>query len=433
MRQASREGLRAAAKIAFSVAAIGCRASAPSNDTPLEIGRPIQQPPTEPAQATVRPPVSCAELIAATFPDPGTFPGTRIDAEPELLRCCYEHIMSPEGDGPYRWACCAQLEPYPLPELGSSCTPWGPPTPPAMRRSASRPDVVTDRDPARRAPTALDLRVLSRAIGLAVEASGEARSAAIATWHARMINEHASARVFEALAVQLEAAGLVDEAASASGFAIEERAHGARCGAVVEALGGLARGAAPAPEPFPLHPDAATPREAALRNVVAVSCLSETVAVALIGAERAAMPDGPLRDLLTSIWADEIGHARLGWRLLDRVAPSLRADERDGLERYLGVAIDHLIEHQHAHLPAGFEPPAGGESLGLCSGREARRLFAATLERVVIPALAQRGLAPRSRGPRSPRRPLPRARGRAPSRREGSGRRRASSTTPTAG
>ena len=39
------------------------------------------------------------------------------------------------------------------------------------------------------------------------------------------------------------------------------------------------------------------------------------VAVALIGAERMEMPDGELRDLLTGIWSDEVGHWKLAGRL----------------------------------------------------------------------------------------------------------------------
>ena len=130
-----------------------------------------------------------------------------------------------------------------------------------------------------------------------------------------------------------------------------------------------------------------------------MACLTETVAVALIGAERAAMPEGPLRDLLTAIWADEIGHARFGWRLLDLAGPRLDAAGHQRLEAYLEIALAHLIEHELEHLPADFRAPPGGEALGLCDGREARGLFAATLDAVLLPALARRGLQPSERWP----------------------------------
>jgi hypothetical protein len=147
----------------------------------------------------------------------------------------------------------------------------------------------------------------------------------------------------------------------------------------------------PPPSPLPTHPDT-TPRLAALRNVLSIGCLAETVAVALIGAERLEMPEGPLHDLLTRIWADEVGHARFGWAFVDRMLPRLNAAERRDLERYLPVALDHLVVHELAHLPEGAAPPPEGAAFGLCSGQAARRLFAQTVEQVIVPELRRRGL-----------------------------------------
>jgi hypothetical protein len=207
-----------------------------------------------------------------------------------------------------------------------------------------------------------------------------------------MINEHGSGRVFEVLAGQFATAGLLDVVDQVRGFAAEERHHGVLCGAVVEALGGCARARIDVHAEVPLHEDAATPLEALLRNVLSICCLSETVAVALIGAERQEMPPGELRDLLTRIWADEIGHARLGWRTLCRVAASLGDDTRKRLGDYLRLAFSHLVDHELAHLPTSSRPPPAGAAFGLCDGADARRLFFATVEQVIVPALQARGL-----------------------------------------
>jgi hypothetical protein len=425
MREADLEGLRAAARVAFSVALLGCGTREGQARGPdVVVGPPQQPPPTQPyAPPAPRPPVDCETLFKATFPFPD-YPGKKVAADPELLACCEAVITTafPERSAtlePYRWDCCAQFDLPSNSDRASACTPWGPPTPPSIRGTHPPPGTRS-----------LDLRAEARAIALPIDAHGPLRDAAIATWRARMENEHASACVFSALAAQLDALGWRDDAVEVAAFAREEVSHGVRCGAVVEALGGDARGDEPVHAPFPLHADAVTPREAALRNAVAIGCLSETVAVALIGAERAAMPEGPLRELLTSIWADEIGHARFGWRLLDRVASDLDDAERASLERYLEVALEHLVDHELAHLPAGFEPPEGGASVGLCNGAAARRLFAATLDQVIIPALAQRGLRPRAPRSRSSRSEAQHAG--APSRTAGTGRRRASSPAPGA-
>ena len=130
--------------------------------------------------------------------------------------------------------------------------------------------------------------------------------------------------------------------------------------------------------------------------MLSVSCLSETVAVSLIGAERMQMPAGALRDLLTRIWSDEIGHARFGWRLVASLLPRLAAPERANLGIYLAVAFAHLERHELAHLPCESRPPSEGAALGLCAGADARRLFYATVREVIVPSLQALGLDART-------------------------------------
>ncbi len=240
---------------------------------------------------------------------------------------------------------------------------------------------------------ALDLRAQSRAHRPELAELPHLKPAAIGTWTGRMINEYGSARVFEALAKQLERAGLsASVVETCRGFADEERRHGVLCGAVVEALGGQALAELPVGAEVPEHQDAASALEAALRNMLSICCLSETVAVALIGAERLEMPDGPLRELLTTIYADEVGHSRFGWKLLADLAPSLDQPTRERLGDYLVVAFEHLVEHELAHLPVQSRPPPEGVVYGLCSGSDARVLFFDTVENVIVPGLERHGI-----------------------------------------
>jgi hypothetical protein len=233
----------------------------------------------------------------------------------------------------------------------------------------------------------LDLSQEGRALAPALGAFSPALvRTAIETWRGRMVNEHSSAHVFEQLSLQLEQARFPNAAVAACRqFAREERKHGVLCAAVVCALGGEAQARLDAAALYPAHRDARG-RAAALRNLIHVCCMSETVAVSLIGAERLQMPDGPLRELLTEIYADEVGHARFGWRLLEQVAPELDPFERQAIERYLPVAFAHLEHHELAHLPNVDAPPSG-EQLGLCSGLEARQLFYDTVDSVIRPGL----------------------------------------------
>lgn len=238
----------------------------------------------------------------------------------------------------------------------------------------------------------LDLRELSRRHMPQLSCPEVLKAAAIATWRGRMINEHGSARVFVALAAQLaEAGALPKDVQSCRGFAEEERRHGVLCGAVVEALGAEARAQIEAPEEYPLHRDA-EPLEAALRNLLSISCLSETVAVALIGAERLEMPEGELHTLLTQIYADECGHCNFGWRLLPTLLPKDSA-LLARLADYLRVAFSHLEQHELRHLPVEARWPEQGAAIGLCNGSDARALFYSTVEQVIIPGLEAHGIA----------------------------------------
>ena len=238
----------------------------------------------------------------------------------------------------------------------------------------------------------VDLRAPARAARIPLPMPPEPLvEPAIRTWRARMVNEYRSAAVFEALADQLEAVGAEARHVDVfRGFADDERRHGVQCGAVVASLGGEAVAVGEDPPAFPLHADA-HPMEGALRNLIAVSCLSETVAVALIGAEREDLPEGPLKELLTRIWSDECGHAHAGWKLVAELLPDDPA-LKERLGDYLEVALGHLERHELAHLPAGAVWPEGAEAWGLCSGGEARELFDATVQDVILPGLERMGI-----------------------------------------
>jgi hypothetical protein len=239
----------------------------------------------------------------------------------------------------------------------------------------------------------VDLRELSRAHMPALPDAGALGESALATWRGRMINEYMSSAVFEGLAHQVKRAGLGEEMeAECREFAAEERRHGVLCGAVVEALGGEAKFEAPARDEFPTHEDADDAREALLRNVLSISCMSETIAVSLIGAERLEMPDGELNELLTTIYADEVGHARFGWRLAGKLVGGLSEDAVARTNEYLALAFAHLEEHELAHINPHSAPPAEGAVFGLCNGQDARELFYDTVTRAIVPSLQAIGL-----------------------------------------
>jgi hypothetical protein len=244
----------------------------------------------------------------------------------------------------------------------------------------------------------LDLSAEAAAVGLDLNGeeldalSPSEREAICQTWQGRMLNEHVSARVFAALLGQMMAAGSpAARLAAVAGMISEELTHGRLCAAVVHALGGdpvLTYGDLDAPA---THPDA-TPLEALLRNVLSISCLSETVAVALIGAEKLRAGPPALQEILADILADEVQHARLGWSLLEDHRADLDPALCARLGDYLATAFCHLRVHELAHLPETSSPSALAESYGVCDGSDARALFFDTVHEVIIPRLEEFGI-----------------------------------------
>ena len=173
----------------------------------------------------------------------------------------------------------------------------------------------------------LDLRAEVASRGLLrlpdVRLAEDERLRLVETWRGRMASEYVSARVFAAMMPQAMAAGLsAADTLELARMAEEEIDHGIRCARVVASLGEEPVTQLPPMPRVPTHDDA-EPIEAFLRNVLDVSCVSETVAVALVGSERELAGTPELRAELEVILADEVGHARFGWRLVDAVVPTL--------------------------------------------------------------------------------------------------------------
>jgi hypothetical protein len=222
------------------------------------------------------------------------------------------------------------------------------------------------------------------------------RALAMRTWRGRMVNEHISAQVWGALLGQLMRAAVPPEALrGVAEAASDELRHAEQCAAVVEALGGTAVAPLPELEAVPEHPDA-TPLEAALRNLISVGCMSETIAVSIIRAEQAELDDSVLGQVLSTILADEVAHARLGWGILGRCAPALDAELKARLSAYLVPAFAHQIAHEIPKLPVLDGGAGAAAQAGVCDGGLARKIFFDTMEQVIVPGLEKAGLDART-------------------------------------
>lgn len=231
---------------------------------------------------------------------------------------------------------------------------------------------------------------------LAARHAPRVRDAAIATWRARMVNEHRSSAVFAAMLPQLiEASVSFDVQTATLRAATDEIFHAALCGDVVAAFGGVPEAEAEGElTPLPRH-DGVDPAERVLRNVLFVGCLSETVAVGLLSEERELATEPWVRAVLEVILADEVAHARLGWQFVAARAPSLDRAARDRVSAYLRVAFGYLEARELELLPVSPPLPDADlrarEAVGLCGGDGARDVFYGTLSSVIVPRLTELG------------------------------------------
>lgn len=214
---------------------------------------------------------------------------------------------------------------------------------------------------------------------------------ALEHWRIHMAAELASARVFAGLVPQMMAASLpYEEIRDVTDMARQEVEHGLQSARVYAALGGEPVSPLPALDPVPAH-DGASPLEVVLRNVISISCCGETLAVAVIGAERERALLEPLREVLTRILADEVGHARFGWHLLDEVASALDDETKRRLSAYLVAVFERDLRAMMRCREAP-EASFAALSVGASDGPLAWSTYLDTMREVSIVGLERHGL-----------------------------------------
>ena len=217
-------------------------------------------------------------------------------------------------------------------------------------------------------------------------------------WPMRAAEELRSALVFRALgrAARVVGGPLWDGFGQAIARAVgDELRHVRICLAVGEALD--------APEPewdrAPLVARLAalsSPRRRAGALLLVEAAIGETVSSLLFRAGRRAAVEPLTRAALTSILADEVRHARLGWAALGALWPMLDDGERAALQREAAAGLGGL--ERTVALPAlrrldAGEPfvPALAE-LGVLAPEARVDAFYQAVERLVLPRLASLGL-----------------------------------------
>jgi hypothetical protein len=142
--------LRAAAKVAFSVAFLGgCSGAQTGANDPLdgentdgvdeaELKSGCHEVPPTPAKDASAPKLSCEQVVASAFPTEGDYPGAKQNVSAAVQTCCATLLEKSQGAlAAHRWDCCANLPADAGQQVSIACTPWGPPVPPRMRRRST--------------------------------------------------------------------------------------------------------------------------------------------------------------------------------------------------------------------------------------------------------------------------------------------------------
>ncbi len=217
-----------------------------------------------------------------------------------------------------------------------------------------------------------------------------AHIAAARVWSTRLWSELEAAARFRALVPALIAGqasrGVV---AMAERAAADELRHAALCRQLVEHFGGPAP-----PEPTivvvePVAPLEVAPSQRVLFEVIALSCVTETLSTALLAELIRPAVDRECKRVMRSILRDEVRHSRLGWAYL--------------AEQHARGAPDcvgpHLASMLQATLGSDFwrATPRHAEvtdlvGLGQLEHAQRQRIVLETLQHVVFPGLERFGV-----------------------------------------
>lgn len=119
-----------------------------------------------------------------------------------------------------------------------------------------------------------------------------------------------------------------------------------------------------------------------------VPAISETLSTALLAACRDRAIDPVARALFSSVLADEVHHARLGWYYLMWRAPQWTRPQRQDVADHIGVVVAGT-EHRFWR---GRDAVPEAAALGVLDSLTQRAAVAAVMEREIVPALDALGL-----------------------------------------
>ena len=221
--------------------------------------------------------------------------------------------------------------------------------------------------------------------------SESVRKLACNVWTYRLESELDAAERFRALAPTLQALGaspsLVEMAHEA---ACDELRHASLCRELIVHFGGALATEKPRVPASSFAPVGFQGRERVLYELVALSCITETLSTALLGELVARAGDPVCKQAMHSVLRDEVNHSRLGWAFL---AEERGRGARDCVGRHVPEMLEAALGPRFFTFTAA---PAAEQkelaTLGSLERPERQRIVRETLESVIFPGLERFGI-----------------------------------------
>jgi len=224
--------------------------------------------------------------------------------------------------------------------------------------------------------------------------TGAERARLASTWTRRSEAEYLAISTFSVLAIDLVAAmAPADVISLCLRAGIDEIRHAELCLRMIEIYSppGTVK---PMPKPAmsSLPDDPTRPKlHQALANTMLVSCVSETYATTVLSATRDLTTDPTALAVLTSIYSDEVMHARLGWSYL-RYAIEIGGDGViEAAAQMLPRALRGVANVVERERPEGAVTEAV-RGHGLMTPQEERVIYSSCVSEVLVPGFQALGI-----------------------------------------
>jgi hypothetical protein len=211
------------------------------------------------------------------------------------------------------------------------------------------------------------------------------------TWRRRSAAEYLAVTTFAVLAIDLVSAGAPADVLSLCMRAgIDEVRHAELCLRMVEIYSG--KRLQPPPGMSSLPDDPKRPKlHQALANTLLVSCVSETYATTVLTATRDLTEDPAAHAVLTSIYSDEVMHARLGWSYLRYALEKGGPAAVEAAAKMVPIALRGVANVVERERPVG-EVTDAVRAHGLMTPAEERVIYSSCVREVLVPGFEALGI-----------------------------------------